>query len=127
MKSTWRAALLLGAVFLGGVLAGGGAVVVAHHAGWIASPPGGRRSIDGAVRRLTGELNLNPQQQDSVRAILEHHRPAMDSLRQDVDARFSALRTTIRGEIKGVLTPEQQGRYAELIERMDAERRRTGR
>jgi hypothetical protein len=127
MKSTWRAALLLGAVFFGGVLAGGGAVVVAHHAGWIASPSGGRRSTDAAVRRLTGELNLNPQQQDSVRAILEHHRPAMDSLRQDVDARFSALRATIRGEIKGVLTAEQQGRYAELIERMDAERRRAGR
>ncbi len=127
MKSTWRAALLLGAVFLGGVLAGGGAAVVAHHAGWIGSAPGGRRSTDATVRRLTGDLNLNPQQQDSVRAILERHRPAMDSLRQDVDARFSALRATIRGEIKGVLTPEQQGRYAELIERMDAERRRMGR
>jgi len=51
----------------------------------------------------------------------------MDSLRQDVDARFSALRASIRGEIKGVLTSEQQQRYDELTQRMDAERKRTGR
>jgi Spy/CpxP family protein refolding chaperone len=126
IKSTWRAALLLGAVFLGGVLAGSGGLVLAHRAGLLAAP-GGRRSTEAYLHRLTGDLKLTAQQQDSVRGILERYRPAMDSLRQDVDARFSALRASIRGEIKGVLTPEQQQRYDELTQRMDAERKRTGR
>jgi len=45
IKSTWRAALLLGAVFLGGVLAGSGGLVLAHRAGFVAAP-GGRRSTE---------------------------------------------------------------------------------
>lgn len=126
IKSTWRAALLLGAVFLGGVLAGSGGLVLAHRAGFVAAP-GGRRSTEAYLHRLTRDLKLDARQRDSVRAILERYRPAMDSLRQDVDIKFSALRLSIRGEITGVLTPEQRQRYDELTQRMDAERKRMGR
>lgn len=126
IKSTWRAALLLGAVFLGGVLAGSGGLVLAHRAGFVAAP-GGRRSTEAYLHRLTGDLKLDARQQDSVRAILERYRPAMDSLRQDVDTKFTALRLSIRGEITGVLTPEQRQRYDQLTQRMDAERKRMGR
>jgi Spy/CpxP family protein refolding chaperone len=124
----WRAALLLGAVFAGGVVVGGAAALMAVRREQFHDPSAGHRGRGGEmyVRRLTGELDLSHQQQDSVRSILDRHRGEMDSIWHEVEPRFATLRSAIRSEIQGVLTPEQRQRYGDLLQRMDSERRRPG-
>jgi len=47
----------------------------------------------------------------------------MDSMWQEVRPRFDSVRTIIRGEIRSLLSPEQQGKYQQLIERREREQR----
>ena len=75
------------------------------------------------MARLTEELELSRQQQDSIRAVLDRHRPEMDSMWQEVRPRFDSVRTIMRGEIRTQLTPEQQQKYQQMIERRERESR----
>lgn len=121
-RSRWGAVLLLVAVFVAGALVGAGV--------WRAA--GGARSAqhrhhergpEGYVAHLTRQLHLTAAQQDSIRAVLRHHEPAMDSLWQTAAARFDSLRATVRSDIRAQLTPEQQQTYAKMLQDADARRR----
>ncbi|HEU4700367.1 MAG TPA: hypothetical protein VFS40_14380 [Gemmatimonadales bacterium] len=118
MSSRGTAVVLLVAAFLVGLAAGAGAMAVRTRArtGDATVAPAARTS-EGYLDRLTRDLALTPVQRDSVRAVLERHRPQMDSLWQSVRPRFETLRTTIRSEIRTHLTPEQRARYEQLLER----------
>jgi Spy/CpxP family protein refolding chaperone len=72
---------------------------------------------------LRHELKLTDVQQDSVRAILRRHRPGMDSLFATLDTPMTRMREAIRGEIRTVLTPDQQQPYTKVTARLDAQRR----
>ncbi len=120
-KSTWGAAALLLATFVVGALSGGAAVALGDR-GQERRP----RSPEGYVARLAESLELTPVQQDSVRAILDRYRPRMDSLWQGIKAQHETLRTNVRSEIRAQLTPDQQTKYDEFIQRQQAERRRQG-
>jgi Spy/CpxP family protein refolding chaperone len=128
-RSTWRAALLLVATFAAGALAGSAAMAIAERSGHFRTGSRGARgpNMEAYVEHLSGELSLNRTQKDSVRNILLHYKPAMDSVWDQVGPRLETLRTRIRSEIRDVLTPEQQQRYTDLIARLDSERRRMGR
>lgn len=128
-RSTWGAAALLIATFAAGALAGGGAMAFAERSGHFRTASRGPRgpNMDGYVEHLSGELRLNRSQKDSVRNILLHYKPAMDSVWDQVGPRLETLRTRIRSEIRDVLTPEQQQRYTDMIARLESERRRMGR
>jgi hypothetical protein len=125
MRSTWRASLLLGAVFAGGAVAGGAVVSHAHPRPACVGSRG--RGTEEFLRLLTDSLALSTTQQDSVRTILERHRPAMDSLWRDIEPRFETLRTSVRSGIRSQLTPAQQQHFTDLMTRRDLERRRTDR
>jgi Spy/CpxP family protein refolding chaperone len=124
MRSTWKASLLLIATFAGGALAGGAVIGMAdrdklpgrrphhHHPG-----------SDDHIEYMSRKLNLTPAQKDSVQAILERHKPAMDSIWRQLGPRFETIKDTISNEIRRQLTPEQQQAYAEMIRRFEAERR----
>ena len=86
-------------------------------------PASHRHGRDGVMARLTEELELSRQQQDSIRAVLDRHRPEMDSMWQEVRPRFDSVRTIMRGEIRTQLTPEQQQKYQQMIERRERESR----
>lgn len=119
-RPRWAAVALLGASFATGTLAGAGAMAIAerhrrpdaHHA----------RGPDRYLEALTGTLHLTPQQRDSVRAVLDRHAPAMDSVWRQVEPRFARLRDAIRLEIRGHLTAGQQEAYTDMLQRHDAER-----
>jgi Spy/CpxP family protein refolding chaperone len=115
MRTRWRAASLLAAVFLVGLLTGAGVSAWAeramHHGGR------GGRGPDGYLARLTTELDLTTTQQDSVRAILDRYEPAFDSLWQETRPRFETLRAGIRSEVRTHLTTEQRTEYDALVER----------
>jgi hypothetical protein len=77
----------------------------------------------GHLERLQHELDLTPDQRDSVRAILERHRPGFDSVWADTRPRYETLRDQVRSDIRAQLNPDQQQRYDDMIARLDAERR----
>ena len=75
------------------------------------------------LSRLTRELDLTPEQQDSVRVVLDRHRPGFDSVWAESRPRYETLRARVRSDIRARLGPEQQARYDSIIQRRDAERR----
>ena len=115
MKTRWRAASLLVAVFLVGLLSGAGVSAWAGRA--MDDDHHGKRKSRGYLARLTTELDLTAEQQDSVRAILDRYEPAFDSLWQETRPRFETLRAGIRSEVRTHLTTEQRTEYDALIER----------
>lgn len=120
-RSRLGAVTLLVAAMSVGALVGGIAVSAAEHRG--DGPANHNHGRDGYVARLTDELSLTAAQQESVRAVLDRHRPEMDSMWQEVRPRFDSVRTIMRGEIRAQLSPEQQQKYQQLIERREREQR----
>jgi Spy/CpxP family protein refolding chaperone len=122
-SSTWKAGLLLVLAALAGGAVGSALTVQAMHdrRGFGA---GQRRGGDWYVDLLQRELKLSDGQRDSVRAILQRHRPDMDSIWGDFDTRLQQMRETIRAEVRIQLTPDQLTRYSGVTARLDAERRK---
>ncbi len=126
MPNIWKAVALLMVTFAGGVLTGralGARPVTDAEAGG----PMHEHGPEGFVSFLSDSLGLSPVQQDSVRAVLERYRPAMDSVWHEMEPRFETLRSTIRSEIRSQLTPDQQPKFVDLMARHDARHARTGR
>jgi Spy/CpxP family protein refolding chaperone len=123
MQNRRRAAILLAAMFLVGALCGAAGMLLANREG-VGPSRERRRGPGGYVEHLTRTLDLAPEQRDSVRAIVERYRPAMDSLRREVAPRFETLQNTIRSEIRLQLSPDQQRRLADMTKRFDSMRTR---
>ncbi|HEX6645425.1 MAG TPA: periplasmic heavy metal sensor [Gemmatimonadales bacterium] len=124
MRSTRSAAALLAAAFFVGVLTGAGGSLIAERVD--GSHDRGGRGRRGYLERLTHELELTEPQRDSVRAILDRRRPAMDSLRREMEPRFETLQQAIRSDIRSQLTPDQQRKFADMTRRSDSMRSRGG-
>lgn len=120
MASRGRAAALLIAVFVAGLLVGAGGVALSHGA---FGGPRRHRGPDDFVQHLTHDLALDAAQQDSVRAILTRRRSSMDSLWHEVGPRFETLQASVRSDIRAQLNPDQQRKYSDMNKRSDAMRR----
>lgn len=120
LTSTWKAAALLGLAVLAGGAAGS---ALTSRSDACTSDTKPKAPGEGFVSMLTEELTLTPSQQDSVRAVLARHQPAMDGLWEEIRPRVDSVRTIIRSEIAPHLTTEQQPKFAALTARLDAERR----
>ena len=110
--------MLLLATFTGGALAGGAAVAVADR-GDLRRDHKEHRHLEFMTRRL----DLTAAQRDSVQAILGRYKPKMDSIWRQIGPRFETIKDSISNDIRRQLTPEQQARYTEMIERFEKERR----
>lgn len=120
MTSTWKAGALLALA----VLAGGAAGSALTSRSDACTASGTKKAPgEGFVSLLTDELTLTPSQQDSVRAVLARHQPAMDGLWEEIRPRVDSVRTIIRGEIAPHLNADQQTKFAALTARLDAERK----
>ena len=122
MGSKWRAAALLAATLIVGLLVGAGSVFyLGPH------PPFGRRPRPPALADfLSDKLDLTQIQHDSVEAILDRHGAVMDSLWKEFGPRLQAEERATRAEIAGQLTEAQRREFEEMSERMDRMRRRGG-
>ena len=105
-KRPWKAGVLLIAVFLAGALVGGAIARL--------RPPMQGRDTNGMLRHMTEMLDLTPVQQDSIKAVLERYRPAMDSAWAEVRPRIETVRARIRSDIAAQLTTEQRTKYEEM-------------
>lgn len=121
-RSRLGAAGLLIATFVFGALVGGAATSLADREGHRTR---GNHPRPSYVERLGADLDLTDAQKDSVRAVLERHQPAMDSLWESIRPQFQSERQAIRTQINALLTPEQQAKYATL-QRQDSLRRAEG-
>lgn len=124
MRSRRGAAALLVAAFLVGAIAGAGGSLIAERADH--RPDRDGRGRGGYLERLTRELELTEPQRDSVRAILDRRKPAMDSLRREMEPRFETLQQAIRSDIRSQLTPDQQRKFTDMTRRSDSMRSRGG-
>ena len=120
VKRPWKAGVLLIAVFLAGALVGG---VVAR----LRPPMMQGRDANGMLKHMTEMLDLTPVQQDSIKAVLERYRPAMDSAWAEVRPRIETVRARIRSDIAVLLTAEQRTKYEEMMKHHDDARQNTPR
>jgi hypothetical protein len=86
-RSRLGAAGLLIATFVLGALVGGAATSLADREGHRTR---NNHPRPGYVERLATELGLSEAQQDSVRAVLDRHQPAMDSLWESIRPQFQS-------------------------------------
>jgi Spy/CpxP family protein refolding chaperone len=118
-----KAYALLAIAFVLGVVVGGGiffAYAERRHAGLLDEDR--RGAMEGRrLRALSRRLDLSPDQEAKIRAIVTEQRQAGATLANEMLERCGeALRRhhdEIEHEIRAVLRPEQQARYDELMKR----------
>jgi len=117
----WKSILGVLLVFLLGALAG---AAVVHRVGRqsveaVLSGRGGA-TADFVVRRLSRSLDLDPAQQDQVRAIVTETRRDIVEIRKPVQGQIQAAFERSRVRIRAILRPDQQ----EKFDRIQSERRK---
>ncbi len=73
---------------------------------------------------FTRDLNLNPDQQSQIQAILNDTRSRYAQLHEKLDPEYEQVRHESRERIRQVLTPDQRPKFEELLRQMDEERRK---
>ena len=73
---------------------------------------------------FTRDLNLNPDQQSQIQAILNDTRGRYAELHEKLDPEYEQVRHQGRERIRQILTPEQRPKFEELLRRMDEDRRK---
>lgn len=131
-QSRWWAAVLLVATFAAGATVG--AVGVSAWRGPERDrprPEGARQGRDGNRERgfasmLARELNLTPEQKDSVKAIVKRYEPAMREVMESTRPRIDSLRARIHADIQKVLTEQQRADFQRWVARTDSLGRHRG-
>jgi hypothetical protein len=118
-RSKTLAIALLLAVFVAGGAAGWAASTWSRRAA-----PRLGRSPTAMAQFLARRLDLSPEQQDSVRAILARNNVRQQAIWRDVRPRFDSLRTAVRSEINALLTPAQQERHRRLLAELEHQHER---
>ena len=120
MRLNWKpltAAFLAGALL--GVLCGA----------WIHKRAVHRRANRGPdqqrfMAKLTRELDLDANQQEAVRRMIEKYRADTTALEQETSAKFDNLRMRSRAGISKLLRPEQAPKFQALTTRWDELRKK---
>ncbi len=82
------------------------------------------RGADGYAGYLTRELQLTAPQRDTVVAIVRRHRSEMRAVYAQIRPQMDSVRARVADDIRRILTPEQQTKYQQLLDRDRAERAR---
>ena len=124
-SATRRAALWVGLVFLLGAALGGvlGNVFGVHAR---MNPPQMTDTEKRAqkMQRLTQELNLTPDQQKQIDAIIAGVQAEFKAIRQSTEPQMVQARQKGRDQIRAILTPEQKPKFEDFLRRIDEERKK---
>ena len=126
-KTRREAALLVFVVFLLGLLVGGvGNHLWGERVWGRQEPPAhvGPPSRAQLVSAFTRELQLTPEQQDKIGAIIDDTRTQVRALYSPLDAQHEKIRQQCRDRIRAVLTPEQSPKFDAFMQRIDEQRRK---
>ena len=72
----------------------------------------------------TRDLNLSPDQQNQIQAILNDTRSRYAELHEKLDPEYEQVRQQGRERIRQVLTPEQRPKFEDLLRQIDEDRRK---
>jgi Spy/CpxP family protein refolding chaperone len=89
-----------------------------------ARPQQAARNPANHMEMFTRDLNLNPDQQKQIQAILTETRARYAEIHSQADPEYEQARQAGRDRIRQVLTPEQKPKFEDLLRRFDEERRR---
>ncbi len=127
MRPRAKGALLLLVAFGLGIGAGMlGFGVFQTRVGWWRGPQEPGRQQQHVLARLTKDLDLRPDQQESVKGILGEVGQEFSRLREEFGPRFREIRTRSRDRIRSVLDADQQAKFDKLAqewERRESRRR----
>ena len=73
--------------------------------------------LRGGLPRFFERLDLTQQQEDSIRALFDAHRPIIDSLMAQTMPQIRAVRDSLDVQVVALLTPEQREKYEKLAPR----------
>ena len=73
---------------------------------------------------FTRDLNLTPEQQNQIQAIMNDTRARYAELHAKLDPEYEQVRHEGRQRIRQVLTSEQQPKFEDLLRQIDEERRK---
>ncbi len=76
--------------------------------------------------KLTREVQLTPDQQKQVIAILDQSQVEYKAIHDVMDPRIESVRQKTRDQIRGLLSADQKPKFEEFLRRMDEERKRAG-
>ncbi len=123
-KGRGEAALLIAVVFLLGVLLGGVATHLWGERVWGRqnTHTAGMKPVNQVVADFTRELQLTPDQQTQVTAIIDDTHAQWKALYAPVDAQKEQIRERSRARIRALLTPDQQPKFDAFVQRLDEQR-----
>jgi Spy/CpxP family protein refolding chaperone len=76
------------------------------------------------VQDMTQELGLTPDQATKMDDIIHRAHDDMKTIRDKADNDVDGVREKARNEMRQFLTPEQKPKFEEMVQRMDAERKK---
>jgi hypothetical protein len=115
MSARGKASLFLIVAFLLGVAVGGlGLGVYVAQAGGRLPFHEPQRFQANVLRRLSRDLDLQPDQRERVQAILRDTGQEFAKLREEMRPRYQEIRTRSRDRIRGVLDQQQQVKFDQL-------------
>ncbi|MGI9106892.1 MAG: hypothetical protein ACR2G4_11660 [Pyrinomonadaceae bacterium] len=82
----------------------------------------GRHGKEDLFESMRSDLDLNPQQETELRAILDQTHNEYRALRTEVRPRYDALRQQARTRLRALLTQEQRQRFDAKAAERDARR-----
>ena len=83
-----------------------------------------QNTVSNRMAMFTRDLNLDPEQQKQIQAILTDTRAHYAELHDKFDPEYERVRHAGRERIRQVLTAEQKPKFEELLRQMDEDRRR---
>ncbi len=123
-KTRREAALLVLVVFLLGALLGGLGSHLWGERVWGRQISPGGPTRDQLVNDLTHELQLAPDQQQQLGAIVDDTRAKIHAAYAPADAQREELRQQGRARIRSILTPEQLPKFEAFMQRVDEQRKK---
>lgn len=123
-KTRSEAAILVLVVFVLGVLLGGLGNHLWGERVWGHAYPPGPPTHAQIVNDLTRELQLTPEQQQQLGAIVDDTRTKIRAAYAPADAQREQLRQQGRARIRAILTPGQLPKFEAFMSRIDEQRKK---
>lgn len=126
IKARREAGALFFVVFLLGMLLGGVGVHLWGERVWGGQPApvNTKPTRDQVIAECTRELQLTPDQQKQMIAIIDDTRSKWAALYAPLDPQKEQIRQEGRAHIRAILTPDQQLRFDDFMRRIDEQRKK---
>lgn len=124
-KAKREAAALFFVVFLLGMLLGGvGSHLWGERVWGQTKPVNTNPTRAQVIAECTHQLQLTPDQQKQMIAIIDDTRAKWAALYAPLDPQKEAIRQEGRARIRAILTPQQQVRFDEFMRQIDEQRKK---